>query len=767
MRTNRRMLVVRIFRRGRAVLGVTLWLAAVCGAAVFANAAQLPQDHEYQRVLRDYMATLTEKDFDHGLGDKPQLTTLPDTRDQEAQYRSLMLTQMNPPMIGSKRGTTAINLPTRFFTLQEIEGSEQGIRTPRIDSDSLISFTHWDYAGNVLHNSRALKMRAFVNAAIQMMMADQHLDANPTLGRADWHAYQLVYFGFPYAGFKDVLPPEVQAAYSTGMERYARRILDWGIRGEEPNMDLIAAAALWYAYDASQDDALRERIENHIKTIFADPQYFHPAGYWVERGGMDLGFAGMANFFANWAALKSNRDYANDAIERLYRLRAHLILTEPDGSKVGPTQFNNRLGSDPHGDQWAWDGARDYAASQITDEAAHLVRPTREDLAQAAAHRAGSFSGQIRENPIHGEKTKATGANVHRTSDELLSQPWQFRMWYNWDYPVTLNPGYDHYRAGSWARREALEKAKSPMLKSPFERGERFVRNFADAFIVAHQSGYTAIVHTGPVGRQNPEEQNFQFHAPLGFGGGQLAAFSTPKAGAVLLGRRAGQNWNKPFDLVAEWRTWPIHAVSGEKVDGTVFTSARIADPKVTTDLNDKGGTVTVSGPLTALKTVKDPSAEDPAKARDLLYDDTLTGEIGYARTFTFNPDGVTVATTLTGDGKDTIAELYETLPVFHRRDHLQELPVATVTFLVGKDWIDATDQSQKDVGALRIRRFDGTVEIEFDKPQTVKLSPAEWRDTHMTRALGRTVLIDRLDTGGKPGSVDGKQTLTYTITPR
>ncbi len=743
-------------------------IVTVCALAVCAQkstALPLPQDHEYQVVLRNFMATLTEKDFDHGKGEKPQLATPPDTRDQESQYRSLMLDQMIPPMVGSKRGTPSVNFPPSRFTLKEIEGSDKAVLSPMIDADSLMSFVSWDYAGNLLHDNRALKMRAFVNSAIQMLMVDQYFDTHPTHGRADWHAYQLVYFGFGYAGFKDLLPAEVQAAYATGMERYARRILDWGLKGEEANMDLIAAASLWYAYDASSDETLRSAIEDHIKTIFTAPKYFHPAGYWLERGGLDIGFAGMANYFANWSALKSNRDYANDAIDRLYRLRAHLILTEPDGSKVGPTHFNNRLGSDPHDDQWAWGDARDYAASQITDEAAHLVRPTPAGIAEAAAHRASSeFNHHIQENIVDIVRTRAAGDYVYFANHELQSSPWQLRMWYNWNFPVTLNPGYDHYRAGAWARRQTLEQANSPMLKAPFERGETFVRNFADAFIVAKMAGYAAIVHTGPIGRQDPEEKNFQFHAPLGFGGGQLSAFSTPTSGAALLGRRAGQNWDKPFDIVKEWRLWPIHAVSGETTDGKVFTSARIADPKVTTDLNAMGGTVTVSGPLVAFKTVKDPAADDPAKARDLLYDDTLTGEIGYARTFTFNPDGVTVATTLNGDGKDTIAELYETLPVFHRRDHNQAGPVTAIEFQVGKGWIDATDQPAKNVDAVKLSRFNGAIEIRFDKPRTVKLAPGEWRDSHMSRALCRTILIDLLATDGKPAKVDGEKTVTYTI---
>src|SRR5205814_8760950 len=54
-----------------------------------------------------------------------------------------------------------------------------------------------------------------------------------------------------------------------------------------------------------------------------------------------------------------------------------------------------------------------------------------------------------------------------------------------------------------------------------------------------------------------------QFKGPLGLGGGQLSAFWTPTTYSIILGRRAGMGWDATKDNVAEWRLWPIHAVSG------------------------------------------------------------------------------------------------------------------------------------------------------------------------------------------------------------
>jgi len=748
---------------------------------IFENGARLPQDHEYQVVLRTFMATLTVEDFDHGIEHPVTLEETPDHPDPEVRYRNFIMTLMHQPFIGGRRGySPAVNYPAELFTLDRIETRGNEIVFPIFGPCALMSFTHWNYPGNTLYDSRALKLRAFVNGAVLMMMSDLYLDLNPAIltERPDrQHAYQLIRFGFPFEGFKDVLPPEVQRGYAVGMERYARRILDLGILGEDASLDLMAAAALWYAYDVTEDKDLMEAIEKRIRTLFSDPQCFHPAGYFVERGGMDLGFGGVADNFAIWSALKSNRDFANEAVERIYRLRAHLTLPEPDGSSSGPAHFNNRLGSPASAGQWPWGLARDTAASMVTDEALHWVHPlemrhpsyprppdpdkTDDDiLAEAGMEQARRFNGQMRDNPrVNREDGTHTLSN-----EEFQNEAFRFRMWYNWHYPLTLNYGYDHYRPGSWARRASLIASGSRMLNNPFERGEIFVRDFAGAFYVANQLGYRAIVHTGPVGRHVPGEKKHRFPGPLGFGGGQLSAFSTVDAGAVLLGRRSGQSFGDRRDRIEEWRTWPLHAVSGVTGDGRVFSSARIVDPAVTAKVTDQGGTITAGGELVVMTTRKDPDAADPATAREIHVDEKLDGVIGYSRTFVLTPENVRVQTVLNGDGKDTVAELYETLPVFHRNDHRHEGTETVIEFLVGTTWQTATVEPVKNAAAIRLKRFTGTVEIRFDKTRTVKLAPSAWNDDFLSRALCRAILVDLLETGGKPVAVKGEKTIAYTI---
>jgi hypothetical protein len=45
-------------------------------------------------------------------------------------------------------------------------------------------------------------------------------------------------------------------------------------------------------------------------------------------------------------------------------------------------------------------------------------------------------------------------------------------MWMSYNFPISQNPGYEFYRKGVYAHRQELEKQNSPLLKSPFLRGE-------------------------------------------------------------------------------------------------------------------------------------------------------------------------------------------------------------------------------------------------------------------------------------------------------
>jgi hypothetical protein len=524
-------------------------LGAACLDAVYASAADLPkpapvagrvmlpQEHPYQRQLRAFMATLTKKDFEHGVTAK--LTEPPSEGDLEVQYRNFIFTQMSGgvPLVGSKRGPPAINNPAELYLLSSIERAT-AIELPLGYPESLMTFALWDYPGNVYRKNRALRMRCFINAAVNLMMLDDHLEKTPLARRADWRAYQLIVVGAPYAGFRDLLPSAVQQAYQVGVKKLAQQLLAWGPRGEEANFDLMLPIGLWYASQVCNEPAFTKEVETFARTMFTDPRYIHPAGYWMERGGLDTGFGGQANVFAAAAALASDWPFAKEAMERIYRLRSHLILPEPDGSLAGPSAHNTRLSSPAHVDQWEM-GVRNRTAAMLTDEAICTVRlPAPEILAKSTPNRAVEYNRQIAENPLR--SAGATYASyVFWRNEDLPPQPWKPSIFANWEFPLTVNFGYEFYKQGAYARLAKLEKENSPLLKYPMQRGETFVRDFAKAFVVARMPEYGVILHTGPVGRQTPDNSIFQLPTAPGLGGGQLSAFCGPQQQARSSSRAA------------------------------------------------------------------------------------------------------------------------------------------------------------------------------------------------------------------------------------
>ena len=725
-----------------------------------AGPAMLPQDHPYQVALRDYLGTLKATDFEHGVTE-PFTLVIPD--DPEQAYRHWLLSTSIQPLIGRKRGYPVVNAPAWHFELSHIEGGEK-IMMPFIWPAPSAWLAVWDYEGSPYRGKKAsdaLKRRALVHAAVSMMMMDHQLETSPELGgaRPDWFAGQLIRFSYPFRYAKDVLPATARAAYEAGLKKLTLRVLDWGVKGEEANMDFVAAAALWQASAALEDPAITAKVQAYIRRLVTDPQHIHPAGYIVDRGGPDVGFGGMAGYALIQIAADSGWPFAKQAVDRWYRLRSHLVLPEPDGSFDGPTHFNLRLGQTAQIGQWDW-GYREYVGATMTDHALWQVKiPDEEEIAEGLKSQVSHFNASVAENP---QARDAEGKIYFVKSEDLKPYPWAFAMWPSWNYPITTHYGYDLWKSGDYARLLAAQKADSPMLKSPYLRGESFIRDFGKAFTAARMPDYAAILHHGPIGRDVPDSGLFHFAGPYGLGGGQLSAFWTTATGSVIFGRRAGMHWDGSFDKLDAWRTWPIHAVSGATHEGKMFTSARIVDPRVESSLTDyadadaevdaaEGAVVQVAGVI----------------PREILdQGKTLEGRFDFARVFTLDSEGIHVQTTVASTGQDKLAELYETIPVFLRDLSTQRKQTpSTIAFQTADGAFTPADATWRDdVTAVRIERFTGAVIIAFDSPQRVALSPEDWADTRITRAACRNIMIDLLR--GRTPNVFSKATVGYRILP-
>jgi hypothetical protein len=239
------------------------------------------------------------------------------------------------------------------------------------------------------------------------------------------------------------------------------------------------------------------------------------------------------------------------------------------------------------------------------------------------------------------------------------------------------------------------------------------VHEFAGCFCIVRNDRYAAAIHTGPIRGW-----------PNGLGGGQLSVFWTRQAGPVVLGRRRGMQGGT-VDRREDWRTWPIHAVSGITPGATLVTSADVAEPAVEPIPKSEPAVVRLQGKIPAGK-------EGPP--------------LGYCRTFTLGPTQVTVHSAVTGNGSLRFRELYETVAIFLGEAGLRKQTPLRIQFLAGDRWQEATDKPLEGVQAVRVERHTGRMRIALDKPRRVQLSPSEWLDGYQTQAMCRTVLIDLLE---------------------
>jgi len=682
----------------------------------------LPQDHAYQKTLRVFLATLKEKDFapTHG-----ELKAFPPSDNPDERFR-MWLMSLKPPAVGRKRNYSSVMVSAAQFTLDAIEGAESIMR-PAAHPEPLADLAGWNYPGNPYFNSRALKLRAFVITAIDMMMMDDLYErrAKSPKNRSDFLAGMLLRMAYTYPGVRDVLSPEARRAFETGLKKLTLRLIEWGPHGAQKEWDMMGAPALLLAARALNDPKVARAAEAYARDLFTDPKFFSPAGYFVHAGSLDS-FNGISTYFAAWAAAASDWSFARDAIAKVCRLRAHLTLPQPGGGFAGPNHMAVLTSADPARPQWDWIHQH-WAAAFVSDEAAYKTSlPSADKLKDAPRRTVGEVRYQLKE--------------LSWRPGGLDPVPWNVQTG-----GTVVNFAYQYYPKGYYARRAAAEKARPSLCTLPCMRGDNFVRTFGDEFVVAKAPGFVAIVHTGPSGEGNH---------PLGFSGGALSAFWTPKGGSLLLGRNRGA-WKTSYDeSFKEWRTWPTHCVSGITPANLVFTSAKILRPRtVFRGDNTTDFTVEVSGEI--------PPDSDPKGP-------ALTGKLLYARTFKIAPGGLRVSTTVESDGKDIAAEMYEVLPVYLRdlQTH-RKLPPTKIEFLSAGKWKVATSDYAENVSAVRLTHYEDTVRITFDRVRRVKLSPSDWLDGYMSHAACRNILIDLLESGDRPVALDGEKTIRYEIAPR
>ena len=697
-----------------ALLAFAMWSA---GAA---NAAELPQARPYQKTLRDYMNTLTEADFDVELKPLQVVESEFATPEAAAKYWMLFLTR-----VADIPQTEGIRLPSSFFLLSSLEAGEavnfKPGRGASLDPIDAAWWAQWDYPGNPYFDSKPVKLRAVVAAAVDMMMLDQDHDAGKNK-RSDFLGGSMIRFGYAFYVGQDVLPPDARAAYRAGLVRMFEKLEAWTPRGSGgSDMEFFQLPGMWYAAQALGED-YPQRALNRAHVVI--DTITSKTGYEKHGGAFDVSYQGIALRFLTWAATLYEDPKINDALHKMLVLKAHLSLPEPDGTLYGPTHFSTGTSMDAPNDQWAWE-SRDASMAMIDDLAMYTVW------------------SRIGVPSVEGMKARVAQemAKVDTTTPITDVKP---QVWAENHWTRGLNYAHDQYHAGFFKRLSELNAADSPLAHPPFGRDETFIRdlNGGGEFLAVRFENYGAVIHTGAIAKRWASGVS-------GKSGGSLSAFWMPGRGNVLLGRCRATQGNESDEWTdANGRgpyTWGVHAITGKAKSGEYFSTARIANIESNYAIDQgRQAVVTLTG------NVAGADWADPAGV--------LKGEAPYARKFVLTPAGIEVTSSLTSPSMNEVAELWETFPVFFGDSGLyRTAPKATVEFRVGGQWVPASEEVVV-ADAVQFSRYDGHGYLLLDHARKVKLSPDVGERSHH-RVTIRNVMVDLMG-GNSPGAV------TYRIAP-
>jgi hypothetical protein len=691
------------------------------------DSAALAQEQPYQVVLRNFLATLEEADFEVTLA--PLSYQPGDLPDDEARYQQAILLANNGYYAPSSKG---LRVPASVFTLASIE-QPGGVmmsagRNNYFEPTATMWWNQWELPGNPYQGSQALRMRAFVGASVDLIMRDAATEG----GGVEYDlAMPLTWVGSTLLGLE---PGDVDECTKLAFEQGARRLITKleGLHNSNGNNDMAqgAHAGLYMVSEASGDAELTARAIAESQQIFAD--YFHAAGYMDHGGGFDASYEGISLYFLVWAALASDWPHVIDVVQAFSTLKSHLTLPEPDGRFTGPSHFSPATSAPSVFDQWG-PYHRDLGAAMLVPEAQYLV------FSVASQPLGVPDAAELDARISNG----VDGINANLVASNELPGQWSGNAWTEFTFGGVL------YRDGFRADMQALADSTDELMLPPFSRAGSFARDFDDEFLIAKYGDLGVVVHAGPLNESWAGPPG----TPTGFSGGALSAFWTADAGAALLGVAYGsQNTQPGPDSWAEWRNWPTHALSGLTSGNDPFSSARIIDPTSSVEVLPESATMSVSGTIS--------STVDGGHSAP---NDALVGDVDFTREFVVDANGLSVSTAITYAGPTQVTELYETIPVFLGQSGQSANVVVELVDDMGLS-VMASTTPVADVVEIVIHRFDATVVITLDQPRPVMLAPGTWSTTYQWSASARAVLIDLLDGGG--AQVLPSVSITYSIAP-
>ena len=314
---------------------------------------------------------------------------------------------------------------------------------------------------------------------------------------------------------------------------------------------------------------------------------------------------------------------------------------------------------------------------------------------------------------------------------------------------------------------------------------------------------YAVMFHLGPVGT-GTQTCNGEDVA-RGYGGGQIAALWAPGGGVFSLTRRMGYNTSCDSWQTGEWSSLPIHAVTLLDASSRVASSARIAQPAVSThfaaltflgtlgdDFISQGAAALAGVPAVAAPSATATFMEVSGNFSDQRYtfDGALTHiatNVAYRRRFVVSESGIQVRTDIDAitpqQTLPDVIQAWETLPIWLGEGVTDLGYVETeIDLIIGGQSVgtipppssSSMQQAYHNVEKIIVAREDGLMTITFDKPQTIAFS--DDYGNYGTSTPSRNLMVDltpsQISSSNEGNSTPQdeplqQKTVIYTITFR
>lgn len=786
------------------------------GPSVWNEHAILPQKHEYQVVLYDWLETLSVNDvmleskilsYDNSYTDNE----LANLWLQVEGLTASSVTRSDPEWYvldaGNGKGieaTGTIKIPDEPKGNGDYPGNP-----PRSWQNEPAFLYQLDIPlsnggqGNPYYHDPVVGRRAMVVAIVDLIM--HHDNLHTSTGWFDMVGKAFLGMAETYRFAGGVLSADEKAAFEEGMEYLLDDMIARGPRGVNTNMDMFAvqgAADLWAsAINNSVKEKCIQLVKNALfgypdgelgikHSVFTassgyDGGVFDPSGFIMEGDQPEIFYGGESIYHVAGAVaaladsssgdLPEQWSFLDEVFRRLQDWRTYQYFYDPGvaSSGVGGIKeymlitagagFAGRTSYGvPHG-QSAEPWKNFMIADRYISKFAHKVKslPTVTEMETEIDDKLSYITGEL--------------ANV------FVNAPADWNGWSPWTKKIPYQP-----RNGWYSRIKLLIDSDDPTLKPPVAQKGVYYNKVFGGYPVGDQ--YWAYKNTDGL-----REWGFFLEAQPrqgkygGWYGGKIETFWTETTGVLLVNQhgKGGCDGNiEDSECFSNLDIKAGHHIWGRDESGNGFTTLLLRGRELNRTSNF---TTNNTIPSVKVNNIFNDSSQSPGQANSSgeQTGSEIEGAFEVENMFEALSDGLRVTHNLSSDQKDQITELWASLPIYLRHynplrtgtDYQEDLEDTSIEFWNGNSWLQLPEDSNGDgvpemisTNALRLGRDYKLGEgiqfayVAFEGAHHIRLSKEIYYDPYQSKTGVRTVHIDL---HGNPGSIQtlpAEKSLTYTI---